>query len=145
MMHFPPCSRFPPYFLTFWKISKILPYPEKMFRFHPPKFLTTLFYSSTTNFGFPLFFLIRENLLFSLTFQNFPLCFPKIQQLFTYFTCISPYFYHDAFMHHPMHVLDAPDFENEIIGCFLRLCRSFPCQKHSIFLFKICFETFPFS
>src|SRR6218665_2923578 len=30
--------------------------------------------------------------------------------LFTYFTCISfhPYFYHDAFMPHPMHVLDAP-------------------------------------
>jgi len=37
-------------------------------------------------------------------------CFPKIQHLFTYFMCISfpPCFGHDEFMHHPMHVLDAP-------------------------------------
>jgi len=29
---------------------------------------------------------------------------------FTYFMCffVSPYFYHDAFMHHTMQVLDAP-------------------------------------
>jgi len=26
--------------------------------------------------------------------------------LYMYF--VSPYFYHDAFMHHTMHVLDAP-------------------------------------
>jgi len=26
--------------------------------------------------------------------------------LYVYF--VSPYFYHDAFMHHPMHLLDAP-------------------------------------
>src|SRR6218665_340078 len=40
------------------------------------------------------------------------LCFPKIHQLFTYmdFPRISPYFDHDAFMHHPMHVLDASEF-----------------------------------
>ena len=36
--------------------------------------------------------------------------FSKIHLLFTYFLCISfpPYFDHDGFMHHPMHVLDAP-------------------------------------
>ena len=38
-------------------------------------------------------------------FQKFPPRFQKIQQLFTYSTCIfPPYFDHDAFMHHPMHV-----------------------------------------
>jgi len=37
-------------------------------------------------------------------------CFRKIHLVFTYFMCISfpPYFDHDGFMHHPMHVLDAP-------------------------------------
>src|SRR6218665_306059 len=38
MMHFPPCFRFLPLFsknfLTFWKISKILPFPEKISHFH---------------------------------------------------------------------------------------------------------------
>ena len=43
-------------------------------------------------------------------FDKFPPCFRQTHLLFTYFTCISflPYFDHDAFMHHPMHVLDAP-------------------------------------
>jgi len=27
---------------------------------------------------------------------------------------VFPYFYHDAFMHHPMHVLDAPDYNYTI-------------------------------
>jgi len=27
---------------------------------------------------------------------------------------VRPYFDHDAFMHHPMHVLDAPDFSDEL-------------------------------
>ena len=54
--------------------------------------------------------LFRENYYFLPTFKNSPLCFTQIHLLFTYFTCISfpPYFYHDAFMHHPMHALDAP-------------------------------------
>jgi len=59
-------------------------------------------------------------------FRTFPPCFAKIilspllLQIFPpvlgKFTCFlhalrvySPYFDHDAFMHHPMHVLDAPD------------------------------------
>src|SRR6218665_2434284 len=39
---YPPVSDFPPVFeifLTFWKISEILPFPEKISYFHPPKFL----------------------------------------------------------------------------------------------------------
>jgi len=42
--------------------------------------------------------------------NNFPHCFflnsPAFYILYVYF--VSPYFDHDAFMHHPMHVLDAP-------------------------------------
>src|SRR6218665_231702 len=66
------------------KIFKILPFPEKFLDFHPPKFL-----------------------MISPYFDKFPPCFTQIHLLLTYFTCISfaPYFYHDAFMHHPMHVL----------------------------------------
>ena len=43
--------------------------------------------------------------------KNFWLCLRKFYLLFTYFLCtlFPPYFDHDAFMHHPMHVLDAPD------------------------------------
>src|SRR6218665_1111638 len=46
MMHFPPVSDFPLFsriFLTFWKISEILPFSYKISHFHPPKFLTTFF------------------------------------------------------------------------------------------------------
>src|SRR6218665_2241411 len=44
---------------------------------------------------------------YSPSFHKFPPCFQEIHLLFTYFSCISflPYFDHDAFMHHPMHVL----------------------------------------
>ena len=48
LMHFPPCFRFSPLsplfpknFLTPWKISQFLPFPEFFFYFHPPKFLMT--------------------------------------------------------------------------------------------------------
>src|SRR6218665_504464 len=33
---------------------------------------------------------------------------PAFYILYMYF--VSPYFYHDAFMHHPTHVLDAPGY-----------------------------------
>src|SRR6218665_3320920 len=50
-----------------------------------------------------------RKLLFPPYFHKCPPCFLKIHLLFTYFPCIfHPYFDHDAFMHHPMHVLDAP-------------------------------------
>src|SRR6218665_3677125 len=53
---------------------------------------------------------VSRKLLFPPYFEKFPPCFQNIHLLFTYFMCISfpPYFDHDAVMHHPMHVLDAP-------------------------------------
>ena len=109
---YPPCFRFPPYF------RKIFGLWGKFLYFHPPKFLMTFFLVidhkfrispifSLFQYIFPLF---RKNFYFPLLWQIFPLCFTQIHLLFAYFTCISfpPYFYHDAFMHHPMHVLDAP-------------------------------------
>src|SRR6218665_1172080 len=46
MMHFPLFHISPLFsknFKTLWKISKMLPFPEKNFDFHPPKFLMTFF------------------------------------------------------------------------------------------------------
>ena len=46
MMHFPSVSDFLLFqknFQTLWKIFQILPFPEKFFDFHPPKFLMTFF------------------------------------------------------------------------------------------------------
>src|SRR6218665_3374132 len=64
--------------------------------------------------------LIGKNSHFPPTFANFPPCFQKIQQLFTYFLCIfPPYFGHDAFMHHPMHVLDSPASESPLFLCLI--------------------------
>src|SRR6218665_1655295 len=48
MMHFPLFQISPLFsknFLTFWKISEILPFPDKISYFHLPKFLTTFFFS----------------------------------------------------------------------------------------------------
>src|SRR6218665_390036 len=84
----------------------ILPFPDKFLDLHPQNFLMTFFSHRPPQIP-PLF---RENYYFPPTFRIFHLCFRKIHLLFTYFTCISfpPYFDRDAFMHHPMHVLDAP-------------------------------------
>jgi len=128
----PLCFRFSPYFrqifFTFCKISKSLPFPEKISHFHPPKFLTTFFFSHRPQIlDFPPIFPVlvhspsdsRKFIISPLLFK-IPPCFPKIQQLFTYFTCIPPYFDHDAFMHHPMHILDAPDAEDRLkLKCML--------------------------
>ena len=97
---FSPVSDFPPYFRKIFRLSgkcqKFLPFPEKISHFHPPKFLTTFFLVINHKFRISPCFacftafppLIRENLLFPPYFSKFPPCFPKIQQLFTYFTCI---------------------------------------------------------
>src|SRR6218665_2338547 len=116
MMHSPLFQIFPQFpknFRTFRKILKILPFPEKFLDFHPPTFFMT-FLSSTTNFEFPPYFRCFSTfppcfakIILSPYFYKFPPCFRQIHLLFIYFTCISPYFDHDAFMHHPMHVLDA--------------------------------------
>src|SRR6218665_2693012 len=95
----------------------MLPFPEKFLDFHPQKFLMTFFSHRPQISNFPLIFPVsvhfppvsRKLLLSPLLLKISP-CFRKIPLLFTYFLCISfpPYFDHDAFMHHPMHVLDAP-------------------------------------
>ena len=52
-----------------------------------------------------------ENYYFPLLLKMSP-CFRKIHLLFSYFMCASfpPYFDHDAFLHHPIYVLDAPAY-----------------------------------
>src|SRR6218665_1978810 len=69
---------FSKFFLTFCKISEILPFPDKISYFHPPKFLTTFFFShrpQISNFSSVLlhFPLIHENLLFPLLLKISPL------------------------------------------------------------------------
>src|SRR6218665_36357 len=101
MMHFP---LFRKNFLNFPNFS----FPKTFFEFFSHRL-------QILNFS-PIFFvslhflLFRENYYFPPTFTNLPL-FSKNLRVFTYCrpTCISfpPYFDHDAFMHHTMHVLDA--------------------------------------
>ena len=118
MMHFPPVSYFPLFPNKFSDSVKNLPnftFSDQIFPFSFTKiFLMTLFSHWPQNFEFPLFSLIfptfplfREiphSILFKIS-----LWFRIIYVLFTYFMCFSfpPYFDHDAFMHHTMHVLDA--------------------------------------
>src|SRR6218665_1558582 len=114
MMHSPlfQNSPFPTNFLTLWKISQILPFPQKFSNFHSPKF----FLFTNHKFRIPLYSLFQyvsplfqKNYSYPLLFKIAPF-FLQIYVSFTYFMCffVSPYFYHDAFMHHTMHVLDAP-------------------------------------
>jgi len=120
MMHFPPCFRFPPHFRKIFGLSgKFLQFDlfPTNFLTHPQKFLMTFFLLIDHKFRISPYFRY---------FRTFPPCFAKIilspllLQIFPpvlgKFTCFlhalrvySPYFDHDAFMHHPMHVLDAPD------------------------------------
>ena len=82
-MHFPPVSDFPLFltnFQTLWKILKMLPFPEKFFDFHPPKFLMTFFSHRPQILNFPPVFPVSRKLLFPPTFTNFPPVFEK-------FTC----------------------------------------------------------
>ena len=51
-----------------------------------------------------------DKIMLSLYFYKFPTCFWQIYLFFyiLYVFFVSPYHYRDAFMHHTMHVLDAP-------------------------------------
>ena len=51
-----------------------------------------------------------KNFLLPPNFSKFPLCFRQIYVFFLHTLCVFrfPYFYHNAFMHHTMRVLDAP-------------------------------------
>src|SRR6218665_220174 len=119
MMHFPPCFRFFPIFEKFSESVENFPsftFSRKICPFSSAKISDDLFFSHRPQISnFPLCFgtfpPVSQKLLFPPYFQNFPLCFRKIHLLFTCFLCISfpPYFYHNAFLHHPMHVLDAPE------------------------------------
>src|SRR6218665_3686441 len=88
MMHFPLFQIYPLFstnFFTFWKISKILPFPERISHFHPPKFLTTFFFShrpQISDFPHILPVLVHfptdsRKFIIPPTFQNFPLVFNK--------------------------------------------------------------------
>ena len=77
----------------------------------------TFFFSHRPQISnFPLFLLFqcisrlfRENFSFSPTFPNSPLFQANSPAFYILYVYFPPYFDHDAFMHHPMHVLDAPD------------------------------------
>ena len=98
MMHFPSVSDFPPFpknFQTPWKISKTLPFPEKLFDFHPPKFLMTFFSHQLQISNFPPIFgiaihsLCFDKIILSPYLYKFPPCFRQIYVFFTYFLCFT--------------------------------------------------------
>src|SRR6218665_2465050 len=106
MMHFLPRFRFPPIFDKF--SDSVENFQNVTF---PAKISDDLFaidHKFRISPYFPCFPPVSRKLLYP-TLKN-SLCFRKIHLVFTYFMYISfpPYFDHDAFMHHPMHVLDAP-------------------------------------
>ena len=119
MMHFPPVSDSPIFEKFSDSVENFLnfTFSRKISRFSSAKISEDFFQPSTTNFEFPpipcfsTFPPVSRILLISPYFAKFAPSFRKIHLLFTYFVCISfpPYFDHDAFMHHPMHVLDAPE------------------------------------
>src|SRR6218665_4230335 len=112
MMHFPPLFQISPCF------RKFLRFFEKFltFRFSSAKISDDLFLVIDHKFWIPPYFpsfstflpLIAKNSYFPPTFTNFPPVFGKFTSFLHTFCVFPPYFDHDAFMHHPMHVLDAP-------------------------------------
>ena len=131
----PPVSDFPPYFRknveTPWEIFHNFNFsPKIFFNFHLPKFLS----HSLRIQNFPLFSLfqyISPNfgiiIISPLLLQIFPSDFVK-SMCFLHTFCVfrfPPQFDHDAFMHHTMHVLDAPDAVLAIAiqgGCMRACC-----------------------
>ena len=84
MMHFPPLFQIPP-------ISKKVP-PILAVSVHFPP--------------------VSQKLFFPPYFYKFPPVLGKFTCFLHTLRVFPPYFDHDAFMHHPMHVLDAPDVLN---------------------------------
>src|SRR6218665_1036811 len=119
MMHFPPVSNFPLFPKEFSDSVENfynLTFSEKAFRFSFAKISYDHFSRRLQICNFPLFSQFQyispyfRIFYFSSTFANFPPDFVKfmcfcflIHSVFF----ISPWFGHDAFMHHTMHVLDA--------------------------------------
>src|SRR6218665_4216354 len=121
MMHFPPCFKFPPYFRKIFGLSENFynfTFSRKISSLSSAKISDDLFLVIDHIFRIsPLFSLFqyisplfRENYFFPLLLQIFPpilgTCFLHTLRVF------SPYFDNDVFMHHPMHVLDAPESES---------------------------------
>ena len=110
MMHFPHAS-VPPYFQKIFILcGKFSKFPEKFLDFYLSKFLMTIFLviDQPQISNFPP---VSRKLLFPPYFQKFPPVFEKFT-CFLHTFCVfrfPPYFDHDAFMHQPMHVLDAPE------------------------------------
>src|SRR6218665_1771355 len=110
-MHFPPISDFLP-------ISENLSDSVKHFpNFTFSKKVLMTFLVVESKFRIPSYFrcfhtfpTISENFLFSPYFSNSPLILLNLL-VFTYILdfLFPHYFDHDAFMHHTMHVLDAPE------------------------------------
>ena len=103
---FSPCFRFPP--CCFLVINH-------KFRISLPIFAISI--------HFPSYF--DKIILSHPTFINFPLFSANLRVF--YILCVfrfTPYFYHDAFMHHTMHVLDAPEDDSssdiKSVGCAVK-------------------------
>ena len=99
---FRPCRKFSQFYL----------FPKKNFLVIDHKFRISPLFSNfsfifSASVHFPLF---REHYYFPPTSSNFSPLFQKFTCILHALSCISfpPYFDHDAFMHHTMHVLDAP-------------------------------------
>src|SRR6218665_3138158 len=114
MMHFP-LFQISPYFQNFfdiqWKILSILPFPGKNFRFSSAKISDFFYYKLPYCPCFTAFPPISQKILFppKCTLKLFPPVFFKftcVYILYMYF--VSPYFDHDAFMNHTIHILNAP-------------------------------------
>src|SRR6218665_427031 len=107
MMHFPLfqiSTLFPKIFQPPWKIFTISSFPKNIFQFSYAKISDDRFLVIDSEFRIsPLFW---EN-YYSSYFFKFFVRFTCFYILFLFF--VSPYVDHDAFMHHTMHVLDAPE------------------------------------
>src|SRR6218665_2313593 len=122
MMHFSPVSDFPPVSEkcshSVENFSNVT-FSRKKFRFSSAKISDYLclvikhkFRISPHIFAISIHFHppISTKLFFPPLTLQMTLCFRQIYVSFIYFVFfVSPYFYYDAFMHHTMHVLDAPD------------------------------------
>jgi len=145
MIHFRHVSDFPLFskkIQTLWKIVNILPFPEKFLDFHPSKFLMTLFIFShwpqISNF-LPIFLVsvsvhfppVSRKLLFpSLLWKMSPLFYKNSPAFYIlYVNFVSPCFDHDAFMHYPMHVLDAPVQQRMSRMTIIKLVGHFPLRR----------------
>src|SRR6218665_1292857 len=118
MMHFPPVSDFPPIFEKCLDFQKFSLFPKKFPIFIRPKISNDLFLVIDHKFRIsPLFCLFQNispsysrKLIISPSFSKiFPLFSKNSTAFYILYVYFPPNFDHDAFMHHPMHVLDAPD------------------------------------